>query len=122
VSAKFTPGPWSVWPGPAYVGGGEDLCIGAGKTWLANMDHRRCQGRDYHFRELADCKLEPDSDICSFTNEITEEQRANARLIAAAPDLYALLVECAQADDDQPLHHSLRRDAEDLIAKIEGRS
>ena len=47
---------------------------------------------------------------------------ANARLIAAAPELYALLVECIQADDDQPIHHSLRRDAEDLIAKAEGRS
>lgn len=37
---KATKGPWKQWRGPQYVGGGEDICIGAGDTWLANMDHR----------------------------------------------------------------------------------
>lgn len=30
-----TSGPWCIWDGPAYVGGGHDLCIGApNDVWI----------------------------------------------------------------------------------------
>jgi len=100
MSGKATPGPWSVWSGPDYVGGGADLCIGAGETWLANMDHRNCVNREQHMcgGSFEPCKREGDTDVCSTSgcrcgdecpeaNHISEEQMANARLIAAAPDL-----------------------------------
>ena len=78
-----TEGPWNIWGGPAYAGGGEDLCIGAGKEWVVNMDHRISCAHDRHF-EIDHC------DICS---GITEEQRFNAEFIAHArtdiPDLVA---------------------------------
>lgn len=96
-----TPGPWEVWDGPEYVGGGADLCIGAGEDWLANMDHRNCVNREAHLcgGDIPPCKSEPNTSICSTSgcrctdecqveNHITEEQRANAHLIAAAPELY----------------------------------
>jgi hypothetical protein len=102
--SKHTPGPWEVWSGPQYVGGGADLCIGAGKDWLANMDHRNCVNREAHMcgGDIPPCKREPDTAICSTAgcrctdecpeeNHITEEQRANANLIAAAPDLLEAL-------------------------------
>jgi hypothetical protein len=87
--AQHTPGPWKVWEGPRYVGGGADLCIGRGDTWLANMDHRvpRCSQihEDGHF-DNDQC------DICTIdSGKITDEQRANALLIAAAPDLLSAL-------------------------------
>lgn len=83
--AKFTKGPWNVWRGPQFVGGGEDICIGAGKEWLANMDHRerRCP------QVLDNGHFADECDICTIDScQITEEQLANARLIAAAPALY----------------------------------
>jgi hypothetical protein len=86
--AGFTPGPWCVWEGPLYEGGGADLCIGAGETWLANMDHRmpRCP-------QILDGGHKSDEcDICTIdAHGITDEQRANARLISAAPDMYEVL-------------------------------
>lgn len=86
---KFTPGPWKIWEGPSYVGGGADLCIGAGETWLFNMDHRNCVNRIEHNKPTK-CAVEEDTDIasCEWQDVITMEQRANARLIAAAPELY----------------------------------
>lgn len=89
---RATPGPWQVWSGHLYVGGGADLCIGSGETWLANMDHRTCTARPCH---QGQCDLESDSDIastsgcrcreeCPHENHITEEQAANADFIAAA--------------------------------------
>jgi len=94
---KATKGPWEVWDGPVYVGGGADLCIGAGETWLANMDHRNCVNREQHMcgGDIPPCKREGDTDICSTTgcrcsgecpeeNHISEEQKANADLIASA--------------------------------------
>ena len=104
MSGKYTSGPWSVWSGPDYVGGGADLCIGAGETWLANMDHRNCINREQHQcgGTFEPCRCEGDTDICSTSgcrcggecpeaNHISEEQMANARLIAAAPDLLEAL-------------------------------
>lgn len=92
--SKHTPGPWCIWDGPSYVGGGRDLCIGAGKTWLANMDHRNCENRDCHIGTCKNspCAGEPHTSICTIDTEITEEQEANARLIAAAPELLAACI------------------------------
>lgn len=89
-----TSGPWCVWDGPQYVGGGEDLCIGAGKKWLANMDHRFCASiRDATFGPR---ECDPDTmtcDICTIdAGKITEEERANAAFIAAARDAVPALV------------------------------
>lgn len=86
----FTPGPWSIWNGPAYTGGGADLCIGAGDLWLANMDRRHpdCDG----YRADGPLHYENECDICELgSGVITKEQRANAHLIAAAPEMYAAL-------------------------------
>jgi len=99
--SKHTPGPWSVWEGPDYVGGGADICIGAGDTWLANMDHRmsKCQkeqGDGYHQHLQSD-----DCDICSTGGDpITEEQRANAYLIRAVTDLLAACHSALEVIDD----------------------
>lgn len=106
LHAEATSGPWNVWDGPAYVGGGKDLCIGAGKDWLANMDHRRCEYKRYmemraagfspqdcpQFRE---CDPPGQCDVCQIADddEITKEQQANADFIAesrvAVPALIA---------------------------------
>jgi len=78
-----TKGPWAIWKGPEYEGGGADLCIGAGETWLANMDHRvpRCP------QILDNGHLSNECDICSIDGGIiTDEQRANAELIKNSPD------------------------------------
>ena len=84
---SHTPGPWTLWRGPKYVGGGEDICIGQGVKWIANMDHRtpRCpQVMENGHHDEAAC------DICSIDSAcITDEQLANATLIAAAPELLA---------------------------------
>lgn len=81
-------------------GGGADLCIGAGERWLANMNERACERRDCHIAShIAECSLQPEANIVSLGHEcecdgpckveghITEEQRANANLISAAPDM-----------------------------------
>lgn len=84
----WTPGPWDLWRGPQYVGGGEDICIGAGKEWLANMDHRRpvCKNT------LSPGHRDDECDICTIdSGEISREQLANARLIASAPDQFEAL-------------------------------
>lgn len=83
-----TAGPWYVWDGVEYMGGGRDLCIGAGPTWLANMDHRCCERRPEHMEAYGhgsqECAAEPDAAICSVDSEITIEQEANANFIARA--------------------------------------
>lgn len=110
----YTKGPWCVWDGPAYVGGGRDLCIGAGDTWLANMDQRQRLYDAARGLGLRALKLDSDTNICElgtgvamdddgWSDEITAEQRANANLIAAAPDLYEALLALFEADDDDML-------------------
>lgn len=84
VYDSSTPAPWDIWDGPKYCGGGHDYCIGAGENWLANMDHR--YGRNYDLRVSHDdqeCK-NIDCLICSFSNEVTREQQANAVFITKA--------------------------------------
>jgi hypothetical protein len=87
--AKHTPGPWIIWEGPHFEGGGADLCIGAGgDKWLADMDHRipRCPQIMDNGHNGEECN------ICSIdANGVTDEQRANAKLIAAAPDMLIAL-------------------------------
>lgn len=106
-TTKFTPGPWDIWDGWEYVGGGRDLCIGAGDDWLVNMDHRECVNKDQHMcgGNFYPCKQEPNTYVCStsgcrcnddpcpYEGEISEEQIANAVLISKAPEMYALLKE-----------------------------
>jgi len=86
---KVTPGPWFVWDGEEYSGGGRDLCIGAGSTWLANMDHRTCERWPAHMKEweeralaLDHCEPQAHADVCSLAAEFTEEQEATANFIA----------------------------------------
>lgn len=87
-----TSGPWFVWDGVQYMGGGRDLCIGAGPTWMANMDHRACERRVVHMEadmRAQDCKAEADTDLlslasCELADDFTNEQIANARFIARA--------------------------------------
>jgi len=88
-----TEGPWNVWDGPSYVGGGADLCIGAGEEWLANMDHRTAGTR---------CSC-PSVDILSIVEDeedadnITTEQRGTARFIAASITLLPAALEVVKA-------------------------
>ena len=114
-----TPGPWEVWDGPEYQGGGRDLCIGAGEKWLFNMEHRNCEARDHHWGL---CKLEPSTGIadtgqtcpeclsdeklkvgppfpdCQHAEIITTEQRANADLIAAARTHWPLVLKALRGE------------------------
>lgn len=129
-----TPGEWDVWDGPGYVGGGHDLCIGAGETWLQNMDHRNCVVRPCHMEFCSSaatrreqlqscgkpCELERETDIasgggcvggdvgCEHECAITAEQRANAEFIAhAREDVPALIAEVRRLRDDKRRCHSL---------------
>jgi len=96
---NHTPGPWKLWRGPQYVGGGEDICIGAGDTWLANMDHRYPRCENVYARDHND----DECDICTIdSGEITAEQLANANLIAAAPELLAVCEQFVHAYDSLP--------------------
>ncbi len=83
LADKATASPWQVWGGPEYCGGGADLCIGSGKDWIINMDHR--YGDDYEERveHGGECGA-PDCPICSIDSAITKEQRSNAEFIAAS--------------------------------------
>ena len=77
-----TKGPWKVWDGPSYCGGGADLCIGQGEKWLCNMGHRQVEGHN------PGCETKG----CVICFDITKEQQANAELIAdARTDIPALL-------------------------------
>lgn len=88
---EATPGPWEVWDGPRYFGGGADLCIGAGGgKWLANMDERHDPSQQRAAHDF-DASVAHDHDrdvcdICSFSDEVDREQRANAELIVHAPE------------------------------------
>lgn len=87
VCESATPGPWAVWDGPKYCGGGADLCIATGDgsdEWLANMDHRWNHFAGSHNHHEDNHAPDAHCDICSFSDDITEEQRATAAFIATA--------------------------------------
>jgi len=87
LDKETTPGPWQIWDGPEYCGGGKDLCIGAGEDWLANMDHRI--GADYEERvnhEGSECS-DTNCAICSTNELVTIEQQNNANFIAESRTL-----------------------------------
>lgn len=96
---KATPGPWAMWRGEPYEGGGEDMVIGAGEEWLANMNHSipRCAQLNDDGHKMDECE------ICMVdAQDITDEQFANAEFIAAARNaLPALLSRLAAAEQAQ---------------------
>lgn len=73
-TAKHTPGPWFVFPNGNCVGGPTGPC------GPAHADESNTAG-------IA---------LCGMRLRTHEEQEANARLIAAAPDLLAALIEAEQ--------------------------
>lgn len=105
LDREATPGAWDIWRGIEYAGGGEDICIGAGETWLANMDHRRCAQEGEHIQ--AGCRPEPTTDICTIdTGSLTAEEVANATLIAKMRNALPSLLAAARALDWLAhLHH-----------------
>ena len=102
TNPALTKGPWLVWNGPEFVGGGADLCIGAGERWLLNMDHRAVEVDSRGFSEQTkDFEFLPECDIATLAtceDRITGEQRANAEFMAAArEDIPALLAALDEA-------------------------
>ena len=103
---KTTPGPWTIWEGPEYEGGGADLCIGAGgEKWLANMDHRHC-GELHNW-----CDTPEMCDICSLdAGDVTSEQRANAEFIAnCRKDVEKLLEYIHELEDIKQMYELTSR-------------
>ena len=101
---KATPGPWRVWNGPSYVGGGRDLCIGAGEDWIANMDERRCPTLQPQWgdQEKHDSYTKHDPKevcpICSLeASDITTEQGRTASFIAHSREDIPWLLEQLRA-------------------------
>lgn len=72
--AEFTAGPWSV---PHFA---DPLSTCQCKYVLS----------DHHFGSIATVNWSPDDALENGCNPPLEEAKANARLIASAPDLYAL--------------------------------
>lgn len=109
-----TKGPWEIWDGPGWCGGGSDLSIGAGEQWLADMEIR--DGNNYHERVAhGDCAVSGCT-ICSMNDEISREQKANAEfIIHSRDDIPALLAEveaCHQeiADIREATENAMRED------------
>jgi len=93
-----TPGPWRITDEIDRFHGGEFIRYGG----------------------INDAKTGPVAVVCDFNRyDRDDERKANAALIAAAPELLAFL-KLLEADDDAPLQWRGR--AIDLIAKAEGRS
>lgn len=103
VAKTHTPGPWK-------VGGVDDLCV----TPSDSTDERICVCWDPRPTEIEDGGLENHDD----------EIRANARLIAAAPELLAALKVAVKVMQDNDLDESMAGEFEiftDAINKAEGR-
>lgn len=107
AAPKFTPGPWTI-----------EEPMGADNPWIVEA------GKAVHeWRCLAIVPCDADDD------EVPRlEAEANARLIAAAPDLYRLLTAAKHAlrsyqygNAATDLAKDIADDAEKLIAKAEGR-
>ena len=104
-AAQHTPGPWSV-EDPM---GPEILSV------IANGDQPV-----YEWRHIAQLSMEPEDK----SDPSIVEQRANARLIAAAPDLYEALKAMFDRWEPDPEPYADRRmweAARDALNKAEGR-
>jgi apolipoprotein N-acyltransferase len=104
MSAKHTPGPWS-YEGDALTHrcfqiaapfGGE-AGVYTHVATVNNLPHHLLIGRS------------------------PEKAKANARLIAAAPDLYAAAVDCLASAHDADSHANALNALRDALAKAEGR-
>lgn len=62
----------------------------------------------------------PIVDVKSAQTELDDEERANARLIASAPELLGALEEVMSSDPDMPSHEATMDAAEAAIAKAKG--
>ena len=93
--SKFTPGPWEV----AYLDENEQAVVKAKHIEIATCWHHCVQS-------------------------IEQEMHANARLIAAAPEMYEVLRRiregCAFPEDD--VQRAIRDVCRDILAKIDGDS
>jgi hypothetical protein len=126
------------------MGGGRDLCIGAGSTWLANMDHRVPGDvitddeeptkeeadkilkafsevkRDYH--KLKGWRQVNESDIAtidSLSREITLEQKANADTICKLRNyLPQIIEELEKLEDLKDAYSKGRSEASGLGNKM----
>lgn len=87
-ATSFTPGPW-------HVSNGKDVFAALGAP---NADGVRTESNDAW--QVADCEHFM-SYVGGHEYELSSaEQRANANLIAAAPDLYQSLLEMVEDSDD----------------------
>lgn len=103
MSAQHTPGPWAVDAGPHDARGRRHLCIRPGQTgWL-----------------IASLRDEPGWG----EGDPSQRAEANARLIAAAPDLLAACIEALGMLPDCDNAHAdvVMALIEAAIAKAEGR-
>lgn len=99
--ASHTPGPWRV-----EIRAGDEWYFGGGND------------QEFVIRGLKDPEAGGDDPIAVYSAD-TEEDRANARLISAAPELLEALKEVIKVSDRATVEFDAARAA---IAKAEGRS
>jgi hypothetical protein len=76
-----------------------------------------------HDNQMMICKMRGDGYLMLnglSDKEIIEVQKANARLIAAAPEMYELLKVLVQREYDNTVTALLALEAEKLLARIDG--
>ncbi len=103
--SKHTPGPWRV---------DETKALGAYGVWTEYATH---PGHDKAGYPSQVCSVI--TDAFSLTGDNRDERDANARLIAAAPEMLALLLRCVIYGNLIP---ALKVQVEAAIAKAEGQS
>lgn len=104
MTGKYTPGPWSVYD---CHGDKLDACRfenGAFQVMSVDCDHHA----------VADCS-------CNHSCRMEDECEANARLIAAAPDLLEACMEAVEALNGHPNTMGTEELLLSAIAKAEGR-
>ena len=95
--SEFTKGKWE-----ALFLHGEVICSDRNVIVARTASLRHC----YHLREK---------------NKADDERTANARLIAAAPEMYELLKVLVQREYDNTVTALLALEAEKLLARIDGK-
>lgn len=104
MDSKHTKGPWRVEEGTTLIWGD------------CNPDDNSSYGMGY---PIAECRLTPSGSWARGPRKY-EEAEANARLVAAAPDLLHFVEKVrdyARETDDESLYAA----ADDLISKAEGK-